>query len=1273
MASAKKIKETLNKAYLKVKLNRSQIDTLNRELNTLLQNAKADESEEHHKGLVAAFLKNTFYSDRFHINTKGRIDLVIHSNEKSTSPVSVIIEVKKPANKAEMITTNNLNKKAMQELVLYYLREKVNHHNLEVKNLIITNFDEWFIFDAQEFEKHFTDKQLTEQFKEFERGVLTDTKTEYFYSEIAGPAIKTAVEKGIVFTHFKIDDYRKYLNKPGTESDNKLIELYKILSPEHLLKLPFQNDSNSLNKEFYNELLHIIGLEEVKDGGKVTINRKEKNRNSGSILEEAIYSIDTLGKLQNLTDRSQYGSNLNEQTFNVALELSITWVNRILFLKLLEAQLIAYNKNRDDYSFLNIKKITNFFDLETLFFQVLAKEINDRTNSVKDKFKHVPYLNSSLFDLSDLERDITTISGLNPNAELPVYSQTVLKDVSGKKRTGELGTLEYFFEFLEAYDFSSELNDEVQEESKTLINASVLGLIFEKINGYRDGSFFTPGFITMYMCKEAIRMAVVNKFNEYYKWDCKTFKDLENRTDKLKTKQIKEANELMNSIRICDPAVGSGHFLVSALNEMIAVKFALGILIDEEGKGFHKYHLEVENDELIVLDQDAELFKYNPKIPESLRVQKTLFHEKQTLIENCLFGVDLNPNSVKICMLRLWIELLKNAYYKTDTELETLPNIDINIKKGNSLISRFDINADLRQALKQSKWTIDSYKDAVMSYKNATTKEQKRELLSFIDKVKTEFRTEIAKNDPLLLGLKQKEGELYNIIAQTELFGESEKEKIDKAKRIEKLQIDIENRKRTIESIKDNAIYKNAFEWRFEFPEVLNQDGDFMGFDIIIGNPPYIQLQRERGSLADELKDLGYTTYDRNGDIYCLFYEKGMHLLKDKGILNFITSNKWMRADYGKETRAFFCKHNPLELIDLGSGVFDSATVDTNILMLEKAATKPENYLIKALDLSKEKRVVNLEKYEDKWLSLNDISESTWTIAGPIEKAIKDKIEQKGTPLKDWDIEINYGIKTGYNDAFIIKKEIKDRLIAEDPKSVEILKPILRGRDIKRYKAQFADLWLINSHNGVKVKEGKKTVIKKKRIDIINDYPKVYEHLKQFETQLVKRDDQGDHWTNLRSCAYIEEFEKEKIIFQEMVQESNFTLDLNNNFFCLDTGRILTGSNLIHITGLLNSKLFFYSVKSYYGGGKLGNTGIRMKHTFFMEFPAINSLISNSKISTLVTQIIADKSSGKDTTALEQEIDNIVFKLYGLTYEEVKYIDPAFPLSEAEYNALIVE
>lgn len=514
LGSAVKPRKALNKAFLKVKPSRSEIERFKTNLIQLTDRINDAESEEFHKNLVIDFLKKTYYDPNYFINTKGRNDLVIHNGDKATSTVGVIIEAKKPANRSEMVTPEKLNKKAFQELMLYYLRERITHKNLEVKHLIITNINEWYIFDATTFDRLFAqNKDLVKQFNDFEGGRLSDTKTDFFYKQIAEPFI-AEIKHDIEFTHFSLQDYQKPLRNEDKADDNKLIALFKLLSPEHLLKLPFTNDSNSLDKRFYSELLHIIGLTETKEGSKKLIGRnKPGERNTGSILEDAIIQLDSLEKINRLDRPGQYGKSQQERLFNVALELTITWVNRILFLKLLEAQLITYHKGDTAYAFLNVDTIKNYDDLNSLFFQVLARKHDERNPDVKEMYEKVPYLNSSLFEPTEMEQVTLFISNLKDDKTIPIYASTVLKTEQGKKRTGKLTTLEYLFEFLNAYDFSSEGSEEIQEENKSLINASVLGLIFEKINGYKDGSFFTPGFITMYMCRETIRKAVVQKFN----------------------------------------------------------------------------------------------------------------------------------------------------------------------------------------------------------------------------------------------------------------------------------------------------------------------------------------------------------------------------------------------------------------------------------------------------------------------------------------------------------------------------------------------------------------------------------------------------------------------------------------------------------------------------------------------------------------------------------------------------------------------------------------
>jgi adenine-specific DNA-methyltransferase len=652
------IKQSLNKTLLKAKVYHQELDRFITNFDLLLSRINLDESEEFHKNLITKFLTDTYYQPDYYINTKGRNDLVIHLGKDAKTNVGVIIETKKPSHN---FSVTSLQDKAFQELLLYFLRERISHKNLEIKHLIVTNIKQWFIFDANEFERLFVNnKSLIQQFNDFEAGKLSGKTTDFFYQEISKPAI-TAVENQIVFTYFETSESLKtrlqiseVLETSEVSSQEKdLIALSKIFSPQHLLKLPIANDSNSLDKNFYNELLYIIGLTEVKQGGKKVIEREtEAKRNNGSLLENIITQLKSLDRLFRLEDLDQFGETEADQLFNIGLELVITWINRILFLKLLEAQLIRYHQGNRDYAFLNTDKIKNYDDLNSLFFQVLACKPQDREDDIREIFANIPYLNSSLFDQTDLEHNTLFISNLK-DRKLPIFAATVLKDSNGKKLIGELDSLEYLFKFLDSYDFGESpldhslvrgenlippfqrgvRGDLIKQDQKRLITASVLGLIFEKINGYKDGSFFTPGFITMYMCRETIRKAVMQKFNDVKGWNCLTIEDLYN-----KIEDKKEANDIINSLKICDPAVGSGHFLVSALNEIIAIKSELKILLDKDGKTLRDYQITVENDELIILDDDGDFFEYNPKNKESQRIQETLFHEKQTIIENCLFG-----------------------------------------------------------------------------------------------------------------------------------------------------------------------------------------------------------------------------------------------------------------------------------------------------------------------------------------------------------------------------------------------------------------------------------------------------------------------------------------------------------------------------------------------------------------------------------------------------------------------------------------------------------
>lgn len=1219
-------RKALNKAFLKIKPNRAGIELFKQNLILLLDSIKEKESEEFHKNLISDFLKNTYYSPNHFINTKGRNDLVIHIGKEAKSNVGVIIEAKSPTNKAEMLSQKNINSKALQEMVLYFLRERITHKNLEVKNVVATNVNEWYIFDAQLFDKLFAqNKSLVKQFQDFEEGKLSGTNTDFFYKEIAKPYIETILDK-LEYTYFDLASYDKILRNEDKLDDAKLIVLYKLLSPEHLLKLSFANDSNSLDKNFYNELLHLIGLTETKEGGKKLIERpKAGQRNAGSLLENVINQLDSLDKLSRLPNVKQYGDTHEERLFTVGLELCITWVNRILFLKLLEAQLISYHKGDKSYAFLHKDLLHDYDNLNALFFMVLAKKPEERNDRVKTLFAKVPYLNSSLFEPTELEHQTLFISGLEDDIQLPIVSGTVLKDSNGKKLTGTHKAIDYFFDFLDAYDFASEGSEEIQEDNKTLINASVLGLIFEKINGYKDGSFYTPSFITMYMCKETIRRAVVQKFNETKGWNCEDFDALYN-----KIEDTKEANAIINSVKICDPAVGSGHFLVSALNEMIAIKHDLKVLVDREGKRLKEYQVDIVNDELIVTDEDGLPFTYNPKSKESQRVQETLFHEKQTIIENCLFGVDINPNSVKICRLRLWIELLKNAYYKFPSfggvsegrggELETLPNIDINIKCGNSLIARFGLDADLKEALKKSNKSIADYKNAVKTYHNASSKEEKKAMEDFILSVKQNFSSEIRLNDPLRTKLQKLSSELYHRFTGTFLFepetpyGKSEKdlEKKRKAEK-EKLEKEIDKIEKHFEEVKNNKIYENAFEWRFEFPEVLNDEGDFVGFDVVIGNPPY-------GVNFSDIEKKYLTSFDvdvPDYEIYIYFTSLSQKILKVDGFLSYIFPNTFLSTKFGIKYRIkVFDETQVYQIIDLSNdNTFEDASVRTCIFSFKK---NKENYKSEFLGVNN-KQFYLKENFDKSYLIEQSENLLSLFYQNKEEILLIEKIKNFSY-LKDY-LEVSQGF-IPYRRSDLIKKygEIEGNKIVDEK------------------------LW----HSKLKKDNNWKSEILGKnvnRFSYANNQSYVY---------------YGRH-----VASYVNEkfFNQKRILIREITSDKLICTYLEEEFInnpslinLIDEKDIL---DLKYCLGILNSSLIGWyhnkvSPKANKGlFPKILINDVRNIPIVEIPKPEQQPLIDK------VDQILSLKKANPeaDTTALEREIDLMVYALYGLSEEEIKIVE----------------
>ncbi|EAK4193926.1 class I SAM-dependent DNA methyltransferase [Campylobacter coli] len=1244
-------KEFLNPYYRKKPILEAELNEFIKALKdykTSLENNLKNNEDSLVANALSKFFENLHFECEIKSIHKGNsgIDLAL----KKDKQIQVIVEAKLPHSK-EFFSQSKPNCKALHECILYYLRER-KALNSSLKHIIITDFYRFYIFKADLFEELFNkNKYFKEAFENFEsKNSLFKGNTDEFYKEceklLSSEKYLDSITRKDLFDEPSLKgvfiDIKPILEQEKP-SFSKLKPLFKIFHKDFLLSEFNPNDANSLNNAFYKELLYILGLCESKQNSKLIIAKSEESKEEQGTFYTAI------------------NSKLKEENFETILKLLILWLNRILFLKLIESNLVRFNDDKN-LKFLNFKKIPDFDKLSELFFEVLAKEKSTRK---KSEFAYLPYLNSSLFEKQSIENTLE-ISSLSNDLKLFYYKNTVLKDDKCKAKKGQVGLLEYLFEFLDSFDFGSD--DEQSEilSQKELISSSVLGNVFEKLNGYKEGSFYTPSFITSYMCKESITKVVLDKFNAQFDLDVKNINELRK---SLRKEDKKAQKELLNSIKICDPAVGSGHFLVSALNVMLSIYDELNLFNEE-------FYLEVQNDEILITNHKGEFIEYKrPSTPKDKAhlIQQELFHTKKDIIENNLFGVDINPNSCEITKLRLWIELLKHSFYQsfddeTYHDLKTLPNIDINIKCGNSLVSYFETGKSLnhypniKERMGKYKHIVKDYKEGFYTDKSRINQEIKNLKISFknfcfADKFKKEMKgfndkcEKYSKKYGNFLAVDDENLKFF-VSANLTLFDFDEKEATKEFANLKKEYDNIFN----LES-------NHPFEWRFEFPEILDDDGNFKGFDLIIGNPPYIR--------QEELKELkpylakNYKVYKGTSDIYTYFYELGFNVLKDRGgVLSYITSNKYTRAGYGEALREFLLKNVKfLEYTDLnGIKVFDSATVDTSILCFEKSKSKDNKF--KYLALSNEilkTCAYDIGLYKDfAEFSQNSLSKESFTFSDENTSALKAKIERIGTPLKEWyGLNINYGIKTGLNEAFIITTEKRNEILAnckdeaEKERTAKLIRKMLRGRDIKRYSYEWAGLWVIGTFPSLKID--------------IEQYPALKQYLSQFLPHIEQSGEKGcrkktsNKWFETQdNIAYYEEFEKEKIVWAEMTKEACFVYD-NSNFFTNQTCYFFTHCDYKYLLAILNSRLIVYYMQ--YISSHLGQGAFRWIRQYIekLPIPKINS--KNEKLAdeliNLVDEILKAKEQDKNanTQELENKINSLVYKLYNLTEEEIKIIE----------------
>lgn len=777
-------------------------------------------------------------------------------------------------------------------------------------------------------------------------------------------------------------------------------------------------------------------------------------------------------------------------------------------------------------------------------------------------------------------------------------------------------TVNGIINILQKYKFTIAENTPVEED--IALDPELLGRVFEnllasynpetKTNARKQtGSFYTPRPIVEYMVDESLKAYLKTKIKDVAlskgTLEEKTAaiaeldKTIDSKLDILVSyneneldfseEERKEILRYIDECKILDPACGSGAFPMGILQKMVYV--------------IHKLDPQNDNWKLLQIEKIMTAPNITSKEKNDMIAEiSSIFDDndldyarKLYLIENCIHGIDIQPIATQISRLRFFISLIvdqKVDSTKPNFGVRPLPNLENRFVTANSLIGLNDEQATLFD------------KDI-------------EPLMERLQKVRHNLFN--AKSPKYKFELKQEDKQIRQDLEQTLMnlgFGK------ENAKLISTWDPYDKNR---------SAEFFDA-EWMFGIKD---------GFDVVIGNPPYVQLQGDGGKLAKIYENQKFAAFAKTGDIYCLFYEKGFNLLNTKGLLCFITSNKWMRAGYGEKLRDFFAKNvNPILLVDFaGVKVFDSATVDTNIILFEKAKNSGKTKSYIATSLTKD-GLSNLSDFvQQNSCDCSFTTKESWVILSPIEQSIKKKIESAGVPLKDWDISINYGIKTGFNDAFIISGEKREEILnncktkEERKKTDELIRPILRGRDIKRYEYNFADLYLINTHNGVKEKNIP-------RIDI-KDYPAIKKHLDEYWEKIEKRADQGDTPYNLRNCAYMDDFNKPKLVYPETTQGAFFAYD-EDGIYIDKTCFMMTGKDkktLKYLQKTLSSRLFEFAYKSIFSSIELGQNGYQYNKHALIKLPIINKVI--------------------DLPNNENEINNAIFQLYNLNAKEIELVN----------------
>ena len=750
-----------------------------------------------------------------------------------------------------------------------------------------------------------------------------------------------------------------------------------------------------------------------------------------------------------------------------------------------------------------------------------AADLPEESTEAVERRGEVPFLNGGLFEMQEYDsRNAVNI----PNDKFA----EILK-------------------LFERYNFT--VTESTPLDIEVAVDPEMLGKVFEElVTGRHDtGSYYTPRPVVSFMCRESLKICLQNKTDETQE----TLQKFVDDEDATEIRNPEKVLQVLQTLRICDPACGSGAYLLGMMGELLRLREAL--------------------------------FKSNEIDPG------TTYQRKLDIIQKNLYGVDKDEFAVNIAMLRLWLSL---AVDYEDEVPEPLPNLDYKVATGDSLTGPAPEDMSLANPLIQE---IQEWQGVYLVTHVEVEKQQLREVIAELK-----------------------------------------------------------------ENLQGWQANKDEFVWQVEFPQVF-QDG---GFDIVIGNPPYVRQELIR-SIKPALKKLFPDVYTGTADLYVYFYRRGAELLRASGILTYISSNKFLRAAYSEKLRIFFtddqCIHR---LLDFGSLQVFKASVDTCILLSENSISDEGAFL--AATFRDEADIPRLsDAFQECAFSMHahDLSPDGWVLTSSDALRLLDRLRNIGTPLEEYvNGRLYRGVITGCNDAFIIDASTREYLIDEDAGSDELIKPLLRGRNLRRWKAEATKEYLIviaSSANREWSWSDARSSSEAEQI-FAEIYPAIHSHLSLYRDRLIARDDQGVFWWELRSCSYYAEFEKSKIIYPDISPSMRACYD-NTKAYCLQTTYILPTEDL-SLLAILNSQLVdwyarhkFQSLNDPWAGGGLRFIAQYMKHVPIADRTAAQK----AELSHLVEQILADPESD-GVREIERKIDELVYQLYGLTDTEIELIKQTY-------------